>query len=137
MPKTLTRATPVGGPAGAPTVSPVTEVDIAVFAPGSGRRPRTVSAPNGWKAPEPRPDSAATATKPGKVGTKPTAANVTAVHASASPVKRVPWRSARMPNSGWDTDAIPVYASVTRPTVARFSWNRLMRSGYRTGSRPT
>ena len=56
----------------------------------SGRTALTLSAPKGWKAPDPSPAPAAITTSAGKLGAKPSVEKVTAVQASARPVKRVP-----------------------------------------------
>lgn len=73
----------------------------------SGRIRRTETAPKGWNAPDPIPEAAAIPTRIGNVGAKPIAANEAAVHTSASPVKRVPYRSARNPNRGCESEAVP------------------------------
>ena len=82
--------------------------DIAMFSPRGGSRERTVTAPNGWKVPDPMPESSAMPTRIGKLGAKPAAAKLIAVQARARPVKRVPQRSATNPNTGWDTAPMPV-----------------------------
>src|SRR5881409_2304548 len=94
MPKAPKRRMPIKGPAATPTVPAVTYTDMPRLRRQAGSSSRTSSAPRGWNAPDPRPEARASATRRGKLLTKPTTANVTAVHASASPVNRVPKRSA-------------------------------------------
>ena len=63
------------------------------------------------------------------MGTNPTRANVIAVQASEMPVKRVPYRSAMTPNSGCEMAAVPLYARLINPTVAKFRSNRPISTG--------
>src|SRR5205823_3758559 len=69
MPKTPKSKMPMSGPAATPTVPAVTYTDMPRLPRHAGSSPRTSSAPNGWNAPEPRPDASASASSSGKLST--------------------------------------------------------------------
>jgi hypothetical protein len=88
-------------------VPPVTYTDIAVLRCSAGLTARAINAPSGWYAPEPSPAAAASASTIPNDGAKPIVAKSSAVQISASPIRRVPKRSASQPKNGWASDAIP------------------------------
>ncbi len=129
IPKAPNTRIPMSGPTATPTVPAVTYTDIPALRRHRGSSARTSSAPNGWNAPDPSPEASASRRSSGKLLTKPTSENVSAVQHSARPVNRVPNRSARTPKRGWDTAAMPPYARLTSPTVARLRWKRPIKIG--------
>ena len=56
----------------------------------AGMTALALSAPKGWKAPEPSPAAPASTSSTVKLGAKAIPANVAAVQTSAKPVSRVP-----------------------------------------------